>query len=89
MRGEKVPTASLQRAFSASGMTASTATRNLGWVRSTSGRAGQPDTSRFKRAIGLKPHQRNGRVWYTQYVGYDFAVEVIRALYLDPVDYDL
>lgn len=88
----RVQTAALRDAFKRSGKTYTEACRALGWER-RQGAAGrcQAETTRFKRAIGLVPQgTRRGRPGKASTtINYDLAVDIIRALDFDPVDFGL
>lgn len=78
-----VPVAVLQEAFVDSGTPAPDIARALGWTRVV------PDTSRVYRQLGIAATQSHGRAVKQATVGYDRAVELVRAMGLDPVDYSL
>lgn len=77
-----MPVETLQRALDDSGLTASQLAARLGWYSA--------NASRVRRQLGLKPHQKTGGQRVPQRrVPYSRAVEIVRALDLDPVDYGL
>jgi hypothetical protein len=42
-----------------------------------------------RRTLGMQGHQSRGKVYFRQRVEYETAVKIVRALGLDPVDFDL
>ena len=55
----------------------------LGWIRPN----GTADTSRLQRAVGVRPGQSRGKRYITRRIRYDNAVELVRGLGFDPVDF--
>lgn len=60
----------------------------LGWSREHGGYT-HGDTSRLKRRLGIMPNTaaRGYERYYSEYIRYELACAIIRALDLDPVDY--
>lgn len=71
----------VRQALSDSGLSVSQVARNLGWFRTT------PDFQKVSRKLGRTAHNRSYPP--QTMMGYETAVSFIRAMGLDPVDYDL
>jgi hypothetical protein len=82
-----VPNEPIRAAFEASGLRVSDLARRLEVERSN----GQPDVTRVRRMLGLYPGYRaaDGSLRKQRHLKAEKAVEVIRALHLDPVDFGL
>jgi hypothetical protein len=94
--GDRVPNAPLREAFLASGLSAKVVAERLGWMRrptpATRRRGHLADDTRVRSALGLKRSapSRHGRVpTVRQTLDYDVALQIARALDLDPVDVGL
>lgn len=81
-----VPTEDIARAVLNSGRSLSEICRNLGWID----RNGNPSTSRLQRRLGLMPSysKHKGKIYRNnqRIIGYELAVEIVRAADVDPVD---
>lgn len=81
-----VPVEPLAAAYLASGLPLLEVCRRLGW------RNPHQRTTALRRALGLapiwSPHTRACTVW-AKHIGYDQAVQIARALGIDPVDVGL
>ena len=70
----------------AGGMTYSAICRALGWLKPN----GSGDTSRLRRRIGAMPHLAgNGRHDTSRTINYELAVQIARAIDIDPVEVGL
>lgn len=67
------------------GTTSADIARELGWTRKKNGRA-QLDSPRVRRALGLTDRTRQGARVAQEYVSYDQAVRLARALDMDPFE---
>ena len=76
-----VPTEVLRRAFADSRLTPGEVARRMGWLR--------PDSQRVRRYLGLSPQWYQGSPYQARTTSYHTAVELVRAMGLDPVDYGL
>ncbi len=85
-----VPVAPLREAFERNGLTSSHVARELGWYEATPKKV-RLDTGRVRRTLGLKAEQtRAGRGRSTrQHVRYATALELARAMGVDPRDVGL
>jgi hypothetical protein len=75
-----VPVEPLRDAFLRSGLSAAEVCRWLEWYRPDGG----PDTSRFRRALGLLPNSSHGRSRRARRIGVDRATLIADALSIDP-----
>jgi len=86
---DRIPNAPLREAFLESGLTLSEVCYRLGWTRMQNARV-IADVSPLKRALGLQPWTNGqGRSYTSRLVGTEKAARILRALDLDPIDFDL
>jgi hypothetical protein len=82
----------LQAALVDSGLTLVEVARQLGWTRRRAGATNgetDVDLTRVARRLGLKPWTSRGKTYVQKTVPYEAAVELIRAMDVDPVDYGI
>jgi hypothetical protein len=70
----------LRTAFERSGLSASEVCRRLEWC----GQRNKPDTTRLKRALGMKPSSSRGHRSWARVISIDRAALIADALDVDP-----
>jgi hypothetical protein len=79
----EVPVEPLREAFRRSGLSSGDLARALGWMR--------PDHARVERQLGIKTagRARGSNPYYIESTSYDRAVELARAMGVDPTEVGL
>jgi hypothetical protein len=86
---DRVPNAPLREAFERMDLSLPELACRLGWERQAHrSRTKVGDTSRVRRALGYAP-SAGTRSYNQEFIKYDTAVQIVRAMGLDPVDYGI
>lgn len=80
----------LREALESSTISLCSVARQLGWMNRTTGK---PDATRLQRRLGMKPDRttkKSGGVkYYNKRVSYEFALQLVEILDIDPVEVGL